>query len=195
MQKYFPFTILTLIVLIVGYLVYKPSCRRLDCLTLANLAEYKVKEVYQDDKTVYRAMLTRDQDLLRAEVHSQVSSSQASQDVQAQITRMQALFAKAVSPYPGEISQEIVCGQKFTPEFKTYEKDGLLISYFNGYLNSRLVFGACTEDQAIYRGYFALFYCPKQKQLFQLEIIAPTHNFNKSPQKYNQILESIRCRK
>ena len=160
---------------------------------MTGLDEFRLEEVYQDDNNIYRALLFRKNDLLRVEVRSNIPKHEAEQHIRAQITRMKALFENTVSHYPGEISDEIVCGTEFTPTFTVDELTGVEISYFTGYLNRRLVFGACTEDQAVYRGILALFYCPNQEQLFQLEIIAPNEDFFASSETYEQMLWSIHC--
>lgn len=169
-------------------------CTRLRCLSMKNLQEFTVQEIYQDDGGIYRALLARDDDLLRVDVRSGISRAEAEQSIQAQITRMKALFESAVSPYPGEISDEIVCGEEFIPVFEQSEINSIHISRFTGYLNDRLVIGACTKDQAFYKGVLVLFYCPDQAQLFQLELIAPKEDFLASEDKYQDMLVSIRCR-
>lgn len=152
-----------------------------------------MKEVYQDDESVYRALLSHDDDFLRVEVRSNIPKDDAERLIQAQITRMKGLFEKAISPYPGEISAVIECGEEFKPVFSVENVNGIEVSHFTGYLNRRLVFGACTEEQAFYGGLMALFYCPAQEQLYQLEIVAPKSNFLKEKDKYVQKLHSIDC--
>jgi hypothetical protein len=170
------------------------SCQKLSCLVMKNLDQFQTKEVYQDDPKTYRALLWFDEDLLRVEVNSAIANDEAEKQIQAQITRMKALFEKAAAPYPGEVSDVIQCPEEFRPIFGTTNQNNLQISHFTGFLNSRLVFGACTADQVIYQAVLALFYCPEQKQLFQLEIIAPAEKFKASPEKYNQRLKSLACK-
>lgn len=162
---------------------------------MTNLNQYRLKEIYQDDGAIYRALYFDQNNLLRVQVQSRISEPQSQQYRQAQIVRMKGLFANAASPYPGEISDEIACGEKFIPQLKYLQAKNLEIAYFTGYLNQRLVFGACTEDQAIYHGFLAFFYCPKQAQFFQLELIAPKEDFFRSPGKYEEMLQSISCKK
>jgi len=171
------------------------SCQKLNCLVMKNLDQFQTKEVYQDDPKTYRALLSFDEDLLRVEVNSAITENEAEKQIQAQITRMKALFEKATAPYPGEISDVIQCEWEFRPISGTSYQNNIQISHFTGFLNSRLVFGACTADQAVYRGILALFYCSGQKQLFQLEIIAPAEKFKASPENYTQILQSLACKK
>jgi len=185
----------SIVILLILYAKKLNVCKRLGCLSIQGLNEFKVKEVYQDNNNIYRALLFKDDDLLRVDLHSSISEEEANSSIQAQITRMKALFENATSPYPGEISDEIECGEKYMPAFLEKEINGIQVSYFAGFLNKRLVFGACTDDQAAYQGILALFYCPNLSQLYQLEIIAPNEKFSKSPEVYKQILESVSCGK
>lgn len=187
--------ILLLIGIALGTLIWsRRTCQKLNCLSFPGRENFRLKELYQDDKNIYRALFSDKTNLLRVNVQSNIDSASAEKYIQGEITRMKALFANAVSPYPGEISNEIVCGKKFTPELNILNNDGLTMSYFTGYLNQRLVFGACTEDQAIYRGILALFYCPRQNRVFQLEIIVPKDEFSRNPQKYPETLRTMSCK-
>lgn len=160
---------------------------------MRDLDKFRVQEIYQDDKNIYRALLSKDNDLLRVDIRTNISGPEATKQIQAQITRMKALFENAISPYPGEISDVIECGDEYNPVFAEEEINGTQISYFKGYLNERLVFGACTEDQIKYQVILALFYCVNQNQLFQLEIIAPKEAFSRSPEMYSEMLSSLSC--
>lgn len=192
--KRFFFLLIFLITLLIVY-VYRNAnvCPKTGCFTMKDLDKFQVKEVYEDNNTVYRALLTNNNDTVRIEKKSGLTSNKAEKSIQAQITRMKALFENATSPYPGEISDEIVCGDEFKPIFSENNQNGLKISYFTGYLNNRLVFGACTKDQAVYKGNLVLFYCPDKKQLFQLEIIAPKDVYLASEGKYQQMIDSLSC--
>lgn len=188
------FTALLLLVFLSLYLVkIRQECQKLNCLKMKNLDKFKVQEVYQDNGRFYRALLSDKNDLIRVEVKSKVEEDEAEKNIEAEITRMKALFQNAASPYPGEVSDEIECSEEFKPVFKTMKETNPKISYFSGFLNSRLTFGVCTQDQAVYKGILALFYCSKQKQVFQLEMIAPKEEFSASPEKYQEMVESAAC--
>ncbi len=187
--------ILLLIGIALGTLIWsRRTCQKLNCLSFPGRENFRLKELYQNDKNIYRALFSDKTNLLRVNIQSNIDSVSAEKYIQGEITRMQALFANAASPYPGEISDEIVCGKKFTPELNILNNNGLTMSYFTGYLNQRLVFGACTEDQAVYHGILALFYCPQQNQVFQLEIIVPKDEFSRNPQKYPETLRTMSCK-
>lgn len=170
------------------------SCKKLGCIYITGLNSFQLKDVYQDDKDIYRALYDKNSDLIRIEIRSIRTEDEANKSIEAQTARMIALFENAAAPYPGEISNEIVCDKKYKPVYATGIINGTSITHFTGYLNARLTFGACTEDQAIYRGIDALFYCNNQQKLYQLEIISPTSLFTDNESKYIDMLKSIQCK-
>lgn len=161
---------------------------------MADLPKYSLKETYQNTDNVYRALYTNDKDILRVEIRAGINKNEAQKSIDAQTARMEALFADATSPYPGDITNEISCNSKFKPKMAIENINGIRITHFTGYLNNRLTFGACTEDQAVYKGIEALFYCNNQSKLYQLEIIAPTDMFTAKEDYFNKMLQSIECK-
>ncbi len=169
-------------------------CQEIRCISITGLDKYSLKEIYQKTNSVYRALYTNDKNMLRIEIRNGINQNEAQKSIDAQTARMEALFADATSPYPGDITNEISCGEKFKPKMTIENINGIRITHFTGYLNNRLTFGACTEDQAVYKGIEALFYCNNQSKLYQMEIIAPTKMFSENENAYYNLLESIHCR-
>lgn len=180
---------------IAGLLFYfnKNQCDRLQCLSMIGLDEFKLRETYENSLSTYRALLANNSDLLRVEVRSDLNPDEAANLITGQTVRMKTLFADAVAPYPGEITNEISCDSKFKPVYTEEKIYGIDISSFTGYLNDRLTFGACTDEQAAYRSILSLFYCPNQKKMYQVEIISPKDIFEKNEKKYREMAHSFRC--
>lgn len=172
---------------------FSTNCPKYGCLSINNLEQFRTSGVYQDDKNIYRALLSNDNDLIRIEVRKNVKEESAQKDIQGEIVRMKALFENALSPYPGELSNEIQCAKEFKPALTIKKINNTEVSYFNGFLNERMVFGSCVKEQAVYKGILALFYCSSKKQLFQLELITLSKDFLQNPSKYQQMIESIKC--
>lgn len=86
---------------------------------------------------------------------------------------IQSIYDSSFSPYPGAISNEIVCDPKFIPQLVSVDYRGLVIKYFIVYLSERLTYGVCVDDLARYRAVIAWAYCQTQSELRQLEFIAP----------------------
>lgn len=164
------FLLVIIFILSAIYVVFgKPGCIKLDCLSSNALDGYKLAEVYTDEKNKYSALYQKNDWLLRAEIIPDISKSDAEKLIYSQITRIKAQFENSRSPYPGEISDEIVCDNKFKPEFR----DGYIIAY----LNNRLTYGSCIEGENVYRSIEVWEYCDSQQKLYQLEFIYPLDKF------------------
>lgn len=196
MKKYI-ICLLCFIIILCAFFIYRNqyACRRLSCMTMNNLNNFKIKDVYQEDGTTFRALYKDNITMLRTETISHLDVPNSTQYINAGIARMKGLFIDAPAPYPGVISDEITCDSKYKPSFnKLITKNNVEVHYFTGYLNRGLVFGSCTDDQAVNKGVLAFFYCPQNQQAFQLEIIAPVTRFDSSFSKYQEMLESIGCK-
>lgn len=192
--KIFTFLAIIFSISIAVYLFLNNStCQRLACLSLKNESQYKIKKIYEDNKYIFRALYEKGNVLLRAEIKNNFSAQESEQTIQSQITRTKELFEDAQSPYPDQISDIISCGKEYEPVYSTKKQNGIQISYFTGFVNERLVFGSCINDQAIYHDTLTMFYCNKQKKFYQLEIITPNKDFTTNSNQYQEILDSIAC--
>lgn len=176
------------------YIFYQiNSCQKIKCIQIMEKNKYKIKDVYEENKYVFRGLLSNGNDLLKVEVKSDFRKDDADQAVQAQLARTKGVFEDAAAPYPGEISDVIACSNEYKPVYSAKDQNGIHISYFEGYVNERLVFGSCVDDQAAYHDTLAMFYCEKQRKFYQLEIILPRKEYISNPKKNNEILDSIGC--
>lgn len=191
------FSFLVIIFFILGgiYLTLNAlACKHLTCISLADNNKYKIKEVYEENKYIFRALYEKDKTLLRVEIRPNYSYEETKQAIQTQLARTKGLFEDASAPYPGEISDVIACGEMYKPVYSEKVQNGIQISYFSGFVNDRLVFGSCSNDQAVYHDTLAMFYCQNQKKFYQLEIIFPTKDYKTHTKEYNKILDSIACK-
>lgn len=153
------------------YLIYiRNQCKYLDCISFAGIKEYKLKETYRKENNLFSALYESDHKLLRVEIKSDISKEESGQTVDSRMNTIKSQFENSRSPYPGEISDEIVCGEKFKPEFH----DGYVIAY----LNSRLTYGSCIDEQNVFKGIVTWKYCDSQKKLYQLEFIYAKDKFH-----------------
>ena len=168
MKKFFIFII---IVVTTIYLIYnRNQCKYLGCIDFTGIKEYKIKDIYRDEKNLYSALYIRSDNLLRVEMKSDASREESDRNIESRTTTIISQFENSRSPYPGEISDEIKCDDKFKPIYR----DGYVIAY----LNSRLTYGACSEEGNAYRSLLTWQYCDKQKKLYQLEFIYPKDKFH-----------------
>ncbi len=170
------------------YRAPRSLCKNLTCITLPNLYTFHQKEEYADAPDAYRALYESPSALLRIEV-KKVLAEQSDQELIGAVSRMKALFEKAPAPYPGEISDAVVCDPAYIPTYR--EENG--IRYFTGYLNNRLTFGSCSKDQAAYKGLMGFVYCSNSSLLIKLELITETAAFPSREKELLSQMVSMTC--
>ena len=89
------------------------------------------------------------------------------------IMGIEALYAQALSPYPGDISREVSGDKHFSPRPLTFEVDGRERRAFVLFANDRFGYGATTSDAASYRSLVTWIYCPPRKELYKVRLFAP----------------------
>lgn len=186
--------IIAVVVVVLAFLLYKnlTSCKRLSCIRMAGLDKFSVKDVYQENGHAFRAQYGDGENIMKTEVVYNTTETDAEQYINSGIAKLQGVYTDALVPYPGVASQQTGCEKKYQPVLKKINTN-TQISYFTGFLNSNLTFGTCIESQISHKGMLILFYCPKSKQAYELQIIAKKDLFEKNSQKYRQMAESITC--
>lgn len=192
MRKFLITAIIIISFIAVAYIffLYKTECSKMSCISFYRKTHFILQAQYENNKKAYRVLLKDENLLLRVETYSQVSPEQAKKFYEYKTMQLTNLYEDAESPYPGVISDQISCGQKFKPIFKQLKTKALNISYYSGYLNDRLQYGSCIEDQLRYKSKVAMFYCQPQKKWYQLEFITP---FDKDTEEGLRAIESINC--
>lgn len=188
------------IVLVAGlllafYFLHHKACKGISCLEFKGKEAFQLKDTYQTTKTAFKGAYTDSGTTLRISLTSVKNEGEASTLIDNEIQKIKAVFANAISPYPGEISNEIVCGEDFVPKFDEKKINGRKVRYLTSYLSQRLTFGACTKEQAVNEEIQAFFYCSQQKNLVSFEIISSIDDFQKNMSQYKEILNSLDCAK
>tara|TARA_Y100000310_G_scaffold345343_1_gene463958 strand:- start:5545 stop:6060 length:516 start_codon:yes stop_codon:yes gene_type:complete len=83
-----------------------------------------------------------------------------------------SLFNVQRPGYPGQHTKFIACPEEFKPSFDTVEVDRGMISYFLGYANVNLVYGACVDDLILYRTLNGWVECGENR-LIEFEYFVP----------------------
>lgn len=168
-------------------------CRNLSCVNIPDRLSYHLKEVYSDGPSVYRALYTSDKRYIRIEAH-RTGAKDAKRELDISVTRMKAMFEKAPAPYPGELSDTIVCDPTYAPIYhETKRPDGTILRYFDGYLNNRMTFGSCSQSEIAYTGSMAFLYCPATSLNLRVEMITPINNGGTIVRTPNQEIASVEC--
>jgi hypothetical protein len=143
----------------------------MSCISLPDSATWKQKEVYEQTPHTYRALYSRGDTLIRVEKQNDLNAQDAHTLTEATVMQIEGLLHTAVSPYPGLISDKITCDTKYLPVITTIPTKTTEITSFVGYLNDRLQYGSCIDDQIQYKTYVALFYCQNQSSWYKIEIM------------------------
>lgn len=196
---YRPLTALLMVGLLCGggYVLWnaqRPTsiCHNLRCISMSHTNSYQLQELYSDTPDIYRALFSKDKNRIRIEAR-RVPKASSMQQMNESVTRIKAMFENAPAPYPGELSNTVVCDQKFIPTYEEIHENNTPISLFVGYLNNRLTFGSCSQNQAVYRDALAFIYCPAQSLLIRLELIASTEDFALQEKELLQQIKTLQC--
>ena len=170
------YILLPIILLILGIFIYTTqSCKKISCISFPDKPIWTQKEVYEQTMHTYRALYSNGAMLMRIEKQNNIAVKDAHSLTTATVMQIEGLLHTAVSPYPGLISDKITCDTKYQPTITTVSaKDGD-ITTFIGYLNDRMQYGSCIDDQIQYKTYVALFYCQNQSSWYKLELMTPVH--------------------
>lgn len=187
-----------LLIILVGVTVWyfvskkEGTCPRVSCVSFLGKPQYKPGEIYEEASGVFRALFRSDKIMLRVDIRSTIIPSDAQMLTDGFLAQIKGLYANTRSPYPGDVSNEIVCSKEFIPVFATDTVNGIQIAHFSAYLTSRLTYGACVADLTSYKDTTAIFYCPGRQQLITLEWIVPKDQASSLPGE-SSIVQSIRC--
>jgi len=168
-------------------------CSQLSCISITHLAPFQKQEVYESTRKTFRAVYTTASGLFRIEKQASLSSSDAETLTKATVMTIQGLFANARSPYPGPLSDEIVCDNKFKSEPELYTTDSTAMTTLIAYANSRLQYGSCIDDQILYKGYIAMFYCKNHASWYKAELLIPIAEATEDAS-FMKRLHTIQCR-
>lgn len=168
-------------------------CDNLSCIRMEGISSFQEKDIYSNTPQIYRALFTDGEQMIRIEARKTTEESSIS-EIDAAVTKIKAMFEKAPAPYPGEISDAIVCDPAFVPAYEEIHTSETPLHLFVGFLNNRLTFGSCSETQAVYRGSLAFTYCPASQVLLRVELIAPTQYFTANEKNLMKKIRGLRCK-
>ena len=88
------------------------------------------------------------------------------------ILGIEALYANALSPYPGDLSSQVSGDPRFRPRLVTNNVPPAK-RHFVLYANGRLGYGASTADALRFKSLLGWIYCPREKELWKIRLFAP----------------------
>lgn len=103
---------------------------------------------------------------------------------------IEALYAHALSPYPGDISRQVSGDQRFAPKPVKLQLGGRTENGFLLFANDRFGYGAMTQDAASYKSLVAWLYCANRRELYKLRVFCP---LSTGDQDIIRRVEDLRC--
>lgn len=111
--------------------------------------------------------------VLKLEVLPHVDAENAAVLIQEGRMNLEALHANALSPYPGDISRQIVADTRFRPVFVRTNLHELTYQYYLVFANERLGYGAVTADVVKYRSLIGWLHCREAETLYKVRYFVP----------------------
>jgi hypothetical protein len=117
--------------------------------------------------------LTNLESVLKIEVIGGIEDASASTMIADGMMGLQALYANALSPYPGDISREIVSDRRFRPQVVSTNLHGRSSNYALLFANQRFGYGVASADAVRYRSLVGWIHCGNRSTLYKVRYFAP----------------------
>lgn len=150
----------------------RPAWSLGQALKAGRIGDLSLSETNQGRASVHYT-LTNKTCILRIEVFPDFDEDTATMLRQEGIMGLQALYANALSPYPGDISNRLVAQEKFRPRFFAKEVNGISYQYFVLFANERLGYGVTSEDSVQFRSLLGWLYCGLDRCFYKVRYFAP----------------------
>lgn len=116
--------------------------------------------------------LTNSGSVLKIEVIDGIEDASASTMIADGMMGLQALYANALSPYPGDISREVVSDRRFRPQIVSTNMAGKSLNYLLLFANDRFGYGVAAADSVRYRSLVGWIHCAKRNTLYKVRYFA-----------------------
>ena len=164
-------------------------------LSSSELAQFRLgHDSYDKAAHVRKIILQKLPYVLKIEATDSIDNLSANRLIEEEVLTMRALYGAALTPYPGEISRQVVCNEEFMPAYNTTKTQWLSYTHISLYATERFTYGACAKDLVKYMAVIAWAYCDDRKTLYKLELFSPLEDSHS----YGSLLDmitSLRCQK
>ena len=141
-------------------------------LTTPYLTQFSLVETFQKRRSkvfVYESS----QSTLKIETIPEIDTEAAKKLEESGIVGIEALYASALSPYPGDISKEIVVDERYHPRFVRKAVNGRIGSFYILFASKRFGLGAGTADTVRYKALVGWIYCEDSRDFYRLKYFGP----------------------
>lgn len=144
-------------------------------VTFDGQERFKLVEKF-DRKYSQVYILRQDDKILQLEKIEGIDDKSSDILIQDEITGINALYANSLSAYPGDVSNKIVCNDRFKPVYRKKIANNIFYRYYLLYATARLGLGACSEDIVKYKHLLGWIYCPHEQKLYSIKYFMPLKN-------------------
>jgi hypothetical protein len=123
------------------------------------------------DATSYT--LTNGAALANIDVLEHIKAADAETLTRDGVMGMQALYANALSPYPGDISNKVVTDPAFQPRLFQATNGALRFTYLLVHANDRFGYGVTTKESVRYKSLVGMFFCAARESFFKVKLFMP----------------------
>ena len=177
-----------------SFFVVPRRCEKISCITIPMLPPKPDIDLYENSRDAYRALYKGDHEKIRIAMYQTKDANTAELRNQATIMKIDSLYENARSPYPGTLSEIISCENKYKPKPFIFQSKDSTMTLYKGYLNNRLQYGTCIDNQITQKVYSALFFCDNHSSWYQLELIIPVNAAEPDEYFFNQ-LKNTSCQR
>jgi hypothetical protein len=154
------------------------------------LREFRLTETDQGRSST-RYTLAAKERTLKVEAIREVDKEAAEALLNDGIMGLEALYANALSPYPGDISNKVVADPRFRPEFVRKTIGQTTYSYYLLFANERMGYGAATTDTVKFKSLLGWLYCEQNKEFYKVRYFVPLET---KAQEIEALFLSLGCR-
>ncbi len=144
----------------------------LDSLTSPHLTRFTLVDTLSRRQS--RVLIYKSTDsTLKIEALPNIDEKSAKQLEESGAMGIEALYASALSPYPGDISKKIVVDEKYRPGFIKKSRNGEVGSFYILFASERFGYGAGTADTVKFKSLIGWIYCKDSRTFYRLRYFGP----------------------
>jgi hypothetical protein len=102
-----------------------------------------------------------------------VEKSVADSVISDKVVMFKSLFEKQRIGYRGQHTEFIECPDRYKPKYYDKRLANGVLRYFQGFATARFAFGACNEEDVVYRAINAFLYCADTMTIFDIDYFFP----------------------
>lgn len=153
------------------------NCYDAKCRIPKFLSQLKQSEIYENNKNRFRALYSNQTEKVRIDIKTNINDSLAQELFKSRQTSLESLFEERPATYPGVISRQTTCQQKYKPVIENINQNNIDIIVAKDIMfTNRFTVGACVDDLLPNKGFIAWYWCPRIKSFYQVEYLQPKTN-------------------